>query len=462
MNQATAHNSFERSQKYPEHSRMYLYIMNNMWDMNTQIDQPGPHRFRWSVCSHAGNWQAGKADRFGWEVQNPLTARLIKGKRKGALPAGGMSFVRVEPGNVLCTTIKHAEHNGAGLILRLAETGGKATEAKVTLPFLERIDEVRETNLVEVDKDSTIAVRDGKSFVVKLPRFGVRTVRVLSGVNAVPAAVTGIEAKPVSDMEISLSWKMSNEAMKNISHFNVYRSEKPDFKPTLLHLVQRAPRRSWVDRPMLHYAGWINNRLEPDTAYYYRVQAVDRQNNRGPLSEAVSARTLKSSEKDMVPLRVEQLSAIHISPLAPYNFVNLLFRTSCESDVAVYEIHRSTKSGFVPGDGTRIGEVRSDDIIPGVEPNEPKHLSYGTTPIDYPVKDFDHAMYADETVEPETVYYYTVCAVDAAGQKGAFSNEAMVRTGKESSESARTSVETKKKRPERKRKNKEPDLPPGG
>ena len=70
-------------------------------------------------------------------------------------------------------------------------------------------------------------------------------------------------------------------------------------------------------------------------------------------------------------------------------------------------------------------------------------------------------MYADETVGPETTYYYKVCAVDAAGQKGAFSNEATVRTGQQSSKPAGASGGTKKN-PKRNPKNKAPELPPGG
>ncbi len=37
-------------------------------------------------------------------------------------------------------------------------------------------------------------------------------------------------------------------------------------------------------------------------------------------------------------------------------------------------------------------------------------------------------MYQDDTVEPFSEYYYRVCAIDAAGQKGPFSDEAAVTT----------------------------------
>jgi fibronectin type 3 domain-containing protein len=37
-------------------------------------------------------------------------------------------------------------------------------------------------------------------------------------------------------------------------------------------------------------------------------------------------------------------------------------------------------------------------------------------------------MFADHTVLPGKMYFYKICAVDKAGQKGPFSLEAFVRT----------------------------------
>ena len=98
--------------------------------------------------------------------------------------------------------------------------------------------------------------------------------------------------------------------------------------------------RAWIDRNC-YYGGWINNRLEPDTTYYYRVAAVDRWNNESAASPPVAVTTLKATDKNMAPLSVACLRAILVSPLSRFNVVNLLWRTSCESDVRQYEIHRS-------------------------------------------------------------------------------------------------------------------------
>ena len=65
-------------------------------------------------------------------------ARIAVGKKKGSLSAAG-SFVRIDAPNVVCSTIKPAEANGAGFIARFNETQGVATTATVALPFMGRI-----------------------------------------------------------------------------------------------------------------------------------------------------------------------------------------------------------------------------------------------------------------------------------------------------------------------------------
>ena len=178
-------------------------------------------------------------------------------------------------------------------------------------------------------------------------------------------------------MQVELSWAADPRAAKRISHYNVYRGSQPDFQPSLLHLVARPASPSLVDQPQLHYGGWINNRLEPATTYYYRVAAVDRWNNEGPLSSRVRGHHAQiASQKNMVPLRVEGLRAILVSPISPQNFVNLLFRTSCESDVRQYEIHRSTQAGFEPDASTRIGVADADAVVKG-------STVYGHVPMDH-------------------------------------------------------------------------------
>ena len=410
---------FEKEMTYPANSRMYLYLMNNMFDCNIRWDQRGPVRFHYSLRSHAGGWQEGKASQFGWEVHNPLIARVIRGKQPGFLPAAGHGFVAIDRANVVCTTIKPAEANGRGFIFRFVETEGKATTATVSAPFVGRIALANETNLVESDRPTALGVKDGREVVFSIPAFGVKTIRVLVAPAAAPVA--DLRAEAVADMEVSLAWRVDESSANSIGHFNVYRGTKADFQPTLLNLVARPPKTTYLDRPALNHGGWINNRLEPGVTYYYRVAAVDRWNNRGPLSPAVKATTLPSSEKNVPPLPVEQLRAVRVSDLADYGYLNLLWRSNCEADIVRYEVHRGTRPGFTPNESNRVGTVDVDTVLPGVR-------AYGRVPVDHRLGDYDHQMFADENVEPVKTYYYRVCAVDAAGQRGPFSAEVSIQT----------------------------------
>jgi hypothetical protein len=408
---------YEMDMTPPANSRMYLYLMNNMFDTNIPLSQAGPARFTWSMRSHAGDWQQGRADQFGWETMNPLVTKIV-GMQSGPLWEASSSFFSIDQPNVVCTTIKPAEANGEGIILRFVETQGKRTTASFHPTFFGTVEEAIETSLLEEDRSPLTVASDGK-IAFTIEPFGVKTIRLTSE----PAwgLPGGLSAESLSDREVALKWIEPDGPSANIGYYRVYRGTTPDFQPGLLNLVDRVSGTSTVDRPTLHFGGWINNRLEPDTTYYYRVSYVDRWNNEDMASPAVKATTLKSSQKDAPPNRVERLSAILVTPFGQHEHVNLLFRTNCESDVARYEIHCSATPGFVPTERTRIGQVDADTIIKGSP-------AYGHTPIDRRVREFDHAMFQDYNVESCSEYYYRVCAVDAAGQKGAFSDEAAITT----------------------------------
>ncbi len=410
---------FDRSQAYPPTSRLYLYLMNNMFDVNISWDQQGPAAFHWSLRSHAGDWRTGEASRFGRQTLVPLVAWRADGKQAGRAP-DAKGLLAVSAPNIACSTLKAAEANGQGYILRLNETEGEATTVTVSLPFLGgAITAVNETSLVEDDRPQSLKVRKGDSFTCDLPAWSVKTFRVLCAPTKPMPAVAGLQAVAAADMQVDLAW--TGDTAGRVSHYAVYRDTAPACEPVLLNLVEHVAAARYADRPRLNQGGWIRNRLEPDTTYYYRVVPVDRHNNAGAPGDVVKVTTLKPEQKNLPPVPVEGLRAILVSPIARFNFVNLLFRTACESDIAGYEIHRSTAAGFQPGDATRIGRVDNNAIIPGSE-------AYGHTPLAYPVKEFDHAMFADHQVEPGIDYVYRVCAVDTAGQRGAYSAEVAIRT----------------------------------
>ncbi len=406
--------NFKRDLTYPTTSRLYMYLMNNMFDVNIAADQQGPVSFHWSLQTHAGNWKAGGADRFGRSILQPMIGWHADGRNIATLPSAG-SFMNVDNKNVTCSVIKSAEANGRGIILRFNETTGQNTTITVTMPML-KVATARATSLVENDRPEEYKVT-GNSFKVFLPKFGVKTVRVTCSGN--PLSVSDLQAEAVADMQVNLKWKCD---AKGISHFNIYRDTNPDCTPTQLNLIGQSAISQFIDKPQLNMGGWLRSCLNPNTTYYYRIIPVDRFNNPGASDVVAKAITPTSEKLNLAPVAVEGVRPILVSPIhKKFNFVNLLFRTACEPDVTHYEIHRSVKSSFSPGDNTLVGMVNSNDV-------PVRSGGYGESRIRYVNAEYDHAMFSDTTVEPGVAYYYKIRAVDSVGQKGELSAEVSIRT----------------------------------
>lgn len=353
--------------------------------------------------SHSGDWKSGQADRFGEAVNQPLIAGFIT-PRNPTLPSGLHSFASVDADHVSISTCKPAEWNGDGFIVRLVETRGQQTIVNLSIPFLAPLSAANETTLTETDLDKPLTI-SGNSVQVEIPAYGVKNIRIHCAANPV-GTIRNIRIQPVSDMEVALEWK----PVDGTAFYRVYRSTTPDFKPALLDLVAMPETNNYLDKPQNHLNGWIANRLNPETRYYYRVEAVSQYNSRGPASEPVVVTTLTTAKKSCPPEQVQDLHAILVSPLAPANQVNLLWRSNIEPNVSGYEIYRSTTPGFTPSSGTLLSEV-----IP--YPSKKATI----------FKELDHQMFLDVNTAAGTTYYYKIRALTSSGQPGAFSKEVSVR-----------------------------------
>ncbi len=110
---------------------IFAYVMNNYWFTNYKAGQDGRFTFRFSVTS-GQTMDPAAATAFGESVHQPMRAvRLHPGRTGQAWPAA-RSFCRVEPETVSIMTFKRAD-DGAGLILRLRETAGRATRVGLTI-----------------------------------------------------------------------------------------------------------------------------------------------------------------------------------------------------------------------------------------------------------------------------------------------------------------------------------------
>jgi hypothetical protein len=178
---------------------------------------------------------------------------------------------------------------------------------------------------------------------------------------------------------------------------------------------------TFTDRPKLHYGGWIDNRLQPETNYFYKVRAVDRWNNQGPASAEARVTTLRPHEKNTVPARIEGLYAVNVSPVSPHNYLALWFYTNCESDVTRYEIFRSNAPGFVANSSTLLTAIDATTKFSHTTPH-----GFGT--VTRELREYNRILYVDQDVQPGTTYYYQVRAVDQGGVASEPSREASART----------------------------------
>ncbi|MCL5098400.1 MAG: glycosyl hydrolase-related protein [Candidatus Omnitrophica bacterium] len=164
--------------KKPEKSHVFLYPMNNWFFTNIQIDQRGPSHLRWSFRGHAGDWCQGSAFLLGAEVAHPLETRLISGEQSGGLPPARAALLEINPSHVVISTLKPAEANGTGLILRCNEVAGEAAMVSVTLPHCKSLVAAIETSLLEVDRPVPLKISHGNCFTFSIRPFGVKTVRM--------------------------------------------------------------------------------------------------------------------------------------------------------------------------------------------------------------------------------------------------------------------------------------------
>lgn len=139
----------ERFTKYS--ATVFSYALNNYWFTNTPAGQSGNFELDYAITS-GSRFDPQQAARFGCEARSPLEVAEINGSdkgdwEKGLLPPGSASLLGVEPENLIVSAMKGAE-DGQGLIVRVLETAGQATEGKLAFPFF-TIASASQANAVE-------------------------------------------------------------------------------------------------------------------------------------------------------------------------------------------------------------------------------------------------------------------------------------------------------------------------
>jgi alpha-mannosidase len=143
----------------------------------------GEHVIEYALVPHGAGWGVGDSTRAGEEMNAPLVVTSC-GFHDGDLP-GAASFLAIEERNVRLVALKEGQ-DGASVILRLVEVEGRETEARLSLDpaLLPPGAAAQEADTLErpIDSDA-VRVVEGAVYV-KVPAFGVTTVRIAVQINA--------------------------------------------------------------------------------------------------------------------------------------------------------------------------------------------------------------------------------------------------------------------------------------
>ena len=143
------------------------------WNPKYSFTQAGSHSYRMALYLHDGNWRY--AQKEGLAFNNPLTAITGKATQPGSsVLQVSQSFLKVEPANIVVSTLKKAE-DGNGSIVRFYETEGKF--AKTRLTGFKPFSKVTLTNMLEYDEKALPVNPDGSVDVSTKP-YEIITIRI--------------------------------------------------------------------------------------------------------------------------------------------------------------------------------------------------------------------------------------------------------------------------------------------
>jgi alpha-mannosidase len=164
----------------PKSSTIFSYVFNNYWHTNYRAEQGGEATFRY-VMKSGPSLSPEELARFGRAAMTPLeTGQILDNDKVGnpdrPLEPGPLSFLQLDASDVVVENWKTAEDNN-GTILRLLETGGHESKARLTFPLFS-VKRAWISNAVEQDQEE-IAVTES-SLEVSLKPHQIVTIRIVA------------------------------------------------------------------------------------------------------------------------------------------------------------------------------------------------------------------------------------------------------------------------------------------
>jgi len=135
--------------------------------------EEGPHEWTLSIYPHKGDWRAAGTVRKGYELNEPLIAR-VAAPHPGSL-SSAQSFLSISKPNIIATAFKKAEDDNS-YILRFYETNGSPCKAVIStrLP----VKYFMETDLLERPVGRKMPISGGK-FTVAVGKNEIKTYKLI-------------------------------------------------------------------------------------------------------------------------------------------------------------------------------------------------------------------------------------------------------------------------------------------
>ncbi|OIO74516.1 MAG: hypothetical protein AUJ85_05395 [Elusimicrobia bacterium CG1_02_37_114] len=136
----------------------------------------GLNRFNYSIVLHSGSWEDAKVWKHSYNFNTHLIG-ITSDQHKGTLPLAlpEMSFVNVEPDNLLISAVKKAERTD-DLIIRLWNISSFETTGKVKL--YKNIKQAKSVNLNEEEISEKLKLVSSDTIELKFKPFQIRTLKI--------------------------------------------------------------------------------------------------------------------------------------------------------------------------------------------------------------------------------------------------------------------------------------------
>ena len=259
-------------------SQAFCYVANDWLQMHVSGGDDLNFNFNYLITSYSGNHESAN---IKWQAEKLNTEiDLVNiSAQKGVLPNTEYTFFNFDTDSRFIT-LKPAD-NGDGIIARFY---GKENEC-VNNDKVER---------VTVDERKTDKRTRKGFYSYRLKGYNIKNEKLKKVVTStdkplpIGSHYTGLIDVPKAtngenDGQIYLIWGKNRE--KNLSHYELYRSESPEFKAckkTFVSLVYPEP---------FVIARYSDEGLKINTRYYYKVRAVNKNGVKGELSNVFSAKT---------------------------------------------------------------------------------------------------------------------------------------------------------------------------